>query len=85
MGLVLAAVAFGQGAYSFKINEVVVSNADGLIDEYGEHPGWIEIANTSWGTNNIRSCYLTTDRRALDESLSVPERVKLMSLIKLFV
>ena len=81
MGLVLAAVAFGQGAYSFKINEVVVSNADGLIDEYGEHPGWIEIANTSWGTNNIRSCYLTTDRRALDKSLSVPERAKLMSLI----
>ena len=73
--------AFGQGAFSFKINEVVVSNTDGLIDEYGERTGWIEIANTSWGTNNLRSCYLTTNREALNKGLSVPERVKLMSLI----
>lgn len=70
-----------QGAFSFKINEVVVNNTDGLTDEYDGRSGWIEIENTSWGTNNIRSCYLTTDRRALDPSLSVPERVKLMSLI----
>ena len=81
VGLAAVATAFGQGAFSFKINEVQVSNTNGLVDEYGERSGWIEIANTSWGTNNIRSCYLTTDRRALDESLSVPERVKLMSLI----
>lgn len=81
VGLAAVATAFGQGAFSFKINEVVVSNTNGLVDEYGERSGWIEIANTSWGTNNIRSCYLTTDRRAMDESLSVPERVKLMSLI----
>ena len=60
---------------------MVVSNTDGLIDEYGERTGWIEIANTSWGTNNLRSCYLTTNREALNKGLSVPERVKLMSLI----
>lgn len=74
-------VAFGQGAYSFKINEVVVINQSGLVDEYGERSAWIEIANTAWGTNNIRSCYLTTNRAALDKNMSVPERVKLMSLI----
>ena len=79
--MVAVATAFGQGAFSFKINEVVVSNTNGLVDEYGERSGWIEVANTSWGTNNIRSCYLTTDRRALDKGLSVPERVKMMSLI----
>ncbi len=81
VGLSAVASASGQGAFSFKINEVVVSNTRGLVDEYGEHTGWIEIANTSWGTNNIRSCYLTTNRGALDKGLSVPERVKLMSLI----
>ena len=81
VGLVAVVAAFGQGARSFKISEVVVTNTDGLIDEYGERSGWIEIANTSWGTINIRSCYLTTNRAALNEELSVPERVKLMSLI----
>ena len=60
---------------------MVVTNTHGLIDEYGERSGWIEIANTSWGTNNIRSCYLTTNREALNKDLSVPERVKLMSLV----
>lgn len=73
--------AFGQGAFSFKINEVVTSNAAGLVDEYGDRSGWIEIANTSWGTNNIRSCYLTTNRAALNPELSAPERIRLMSLI----
>ena len=81
VGLTVVAAAFGQGAFSFKINEVVVTNTHGLIDEYGERSGWIEIANTSWGTNNIRSCYLTTNREALNKDLSVPERVKLMSLV----
>ncbi|MCD8317433.1 MAG: OadG family protein [Paraprevotella sp.] len=81
VGLTAVASAFAQGAFSFKISEVVVRNTDGLIDEYGERSGWIEIANTSWGTNNIRNCYLTTNREALDKGLSVPERVKLMSLI----
>lgn len=80
-GLAFVVGAFGQGAHSFKINEVVVLNTDGLIDEYGERTAWIEIANTSWGTNNIRSCYLTTNRAALNEELSVPERVRLMSMI----
>ncbi len=79
--LCAASFAMGQGAYSFKINEVVVSNTNGLVDEYGERSAWIEIANTSWGTNNIRSCYLTTTRAALDKNLTVPERVKMMSLI----
>ena len=81
MGLAVVAAAFGQGARSFKISEVVVSNTNGLIDEYGGRSGWIEIANTSWGTINIRNCYLTTNREALNAELSVPERVKLMSLI----
>ena len=80
-GLVAVLAAFGQGAYSFKINEVVVSNATGLLDEYGDRPSWIEIVNTSWGTNNLRSCYLTTNRAALNPDLSVPQRIALMSLI----
>lgn len=73
--------ACAQIATNMKISEVVVDNRGGLVDEYGNRSGWIEICNTSWGTVNLRSCYLTTDRRTLNEELSVPERVKLMSLI----
>ena len=70
-----------QIATNLKISEVVVNNPAGLIDEYGNRNAWIEICNTSWGTVNLRSCYLTTNRKTLDPNLSVPERTKLMSAI----
>ena len=63
-----------QIATNLKISEVVVNNSAGLIDEYGNRNAWIEICNTSWGTVNLRSCYLTTNRKTLDPNLSVPER-----------
>ena len=77
----VAAAVFGQGAFSFKINEVVTFNTSGLVDEYGVRSAWIEITNTSWGTNDIRGCYITTNRAALNEDLTVPERIELMYLI----
>lgn len=58
----------------------MVNNRDGLVDEYGNRSPWIEIANTSWGTVNLQNCYLTNNRKAL-EDIPVPERIKLMSLI----
>ncbi len=85
LGLLVALVATvslsAQGVKYLKISEVVTDNANGLIDEYGERSAWIEVANTSWTTVNIHSCYLTTNRAALDENLTVPQRVKLMSLV----
>jgi sodium pump decarboxylase gamma subunit len=81
--LAICAIAPGakaQIASNLKISEVVTDNRNGLIDETGQHSPWIEICNTSYGTVNIQSCYLTNDRRAL-EDMSVPERVKLMSQI----
>ncbi|MCH5176607.1 MAG: OadG family protein [Prevotellaceae bacterium] len=50
-------------------------------DEYGEAHSWIEILNTSYTTHDIRNCYLTTDRAVLNEELSAPERIAMMSLI----
>lgn len=80
-GLFVAVALCAQGSRNLKITEVVTDNTDGLVDEYGRRSAWIEITNTSWSTVDVRSCYLTTDRRALDKNLSVPERVKLMSLV----
>ncbi len=85
LGLLVALVATlslsAQGVKYLKISEVVTDNANGLIDEYGGRNAWIEVSNTSWTTVNIHSCYLTTNRAALDKNLTVPERVKLMSLV----
>lgn len=74
--------ALAQGTQSLKINEVVVQNdSDGLQDEFGERSAWIEVANTSYGTVNLRNCYVTNNPKVLDKSLSAPERIALMSLI----
>ena len=66
---------------SIKLNEVMTANESSLIDEYGARNAWVEIANISHSTYNIRGMYLTTDRSVLDKTMSVPERVKRMSQI----
>lgn len=81
LGLPLGAAA--QGSQSLKINEVVVlPDSAGLIDEYGARSAWIEVANTSWGTTSLRNCYLTNNPHVLNPSLSAPERIALMSVLK---
>ena len=80
ISLLFVLEAAAQSAGSFKISEVVVGNTNGLVDEYGNRPSWIEVANTSWGTVNLQNCYLTNNRKAV-EDMPVRERVKLMSLI----
>ena len=66
---------------SIKLNEVMTDNQSSLIDEYGHRHAWVEIANISHSTYNIRGMYLTTDRTVLDKQMSVPERVSRMSQI----
>ena len=66
---------------SIKLNEVMTRNETSLIDEYGAHNAWVEIANISHSTYNIRGMYLTTDRSVLDKSMSVPERASRMCQI----
>ena len=66
---------------SIKLNEVMTQNESSLIDEYGVRNAWLEIANISHSTYNIRGMYITTDRSVLDKKTSVPERVSRMSQI----
>lgn len=84
LGLLLtvsASTMFGQMEKSIKINEVMTNNTASMQDEYGACNAWIEIANISHTTYNIRGMYITTDRSVLEKSMSVPERVKRMSVI----
>lgn len=72
---------YAQMDASIKLNEVMTNNVANVQDEYGEHKPWVEIANISFTTYNIRGMYLTTDRSVLDPNMSVPERIKRMSII----
>ena len=76
-----ASSVFGQGAKNIVINEVMTNNTASIQDEFGMHEAWIELENTSFTTYNIRGMYLTTDRSVLDQNMSVPERIKRMSII----
>ena len=71
----------GQGAKNIKINEVMTDNTSSIVDEYGKHLPWIELANTSFSTINVRGMYIATDKSVTDPSLTVPERVSKMSII----
>ena len=72
---------FGQGARNIRINEVLTNNTASVVDEFGNREAWIELENTSFTTYNIRGMYFTTDRSVLDPQMSVPERIKRMSVI----
>lgn len=82
-GLLLASTSgiMAQGAKNIRINEVLTNNTTSIQDEYGRHEAWIEMENTSFTTYNIRGMYFTTDRSVLDPNMSVPERIKRMSVI----
>ena len=51
-----------QSRSSLRINEVLVTNEDNFVDDYGQHNGWIEIWNSSFSSINIGGCYLTNDK-----------------------
>ncbi len=65
--LILFAVATGsktasaQNATDFRLNEILVLNDSGYVDDFGIHSQWIEIFNTSYSTIDIGGCYLTDD------------------------
>lgn len=61
----VVALAIGASAQSRKavrINEVVVENTpEGIADEYGAHPAWIELFNSNFAPIEISSIFITTD------------------------
>jgi len=82
-GILLASTStvMAQGAKNIRINEVLTNNTSSIVDEFGQREAWIELENTSFTTYNIRGMYLTTDITVLDPKMSVPERIKRMSVI----
>ena len=73
--------SMGQGAKNIKINEVMTRNTASIVDEYDNHIPWVELANVSFSTFNVRGMYVATDTAVLNPHLTVPERVAMMSCI----
>jgi sodium pump decarboxylase gamma subunit len=63
--------ALADGA-KFRISEVAIDSTKG---------SWIELQNTSWGTQDFGGFYITNDPAALNPELSAPERIKKMRLV----
>lgn len=76
-----SATTYAQGVRSIRINEVMTINTSSIQDEYGRHPAWIELANTSYSKFNVRNMYITTDTLTLKKDMSVQERIKHMNVI----
>lgn len=60
----LAACAWSAGAQgrgALKINEVMTSNTESIVDDYGRHGAWIELFNSAYAPLEMSSVYLTTD------------------------
>ena len=79
--LTSASAVMAQGAKNIRLNEVLTNNTASIVDEFGQREAWIELENSSFTTYNIRGMYLTTDRSVLDPKMSVPDRIKRMSVI----
>ena len=58
----VAAAAGAQNLSDLRIGEVLVENTCGLVDDYGQRNGWIEIFNSSNGTVKFGGCYLSDDK-----------------------
>ena len=54
--------AFAQGRSALRLNEVMVENDSSIVDEYGNHTGWIELFNSNFSPLEISSIYITNDK-----------------------
>lgn len=55
---------FGMNAQSqsdMRLNELLVTNTSDFQDDFGQHNGWFELFNVSYGTVDIGGCFLTND------------------------
>ena len=79
--LVSTTAMMAQGAKNMRVNDVLTKHGASMQVDYGQNHAWIELENTSFTTYNVRGMYFTTDKSVLDPKMSVPERIKRMSVI----
>lgn len=77
--LAILTVLFVSGAWADGIKSLRLSEV--AVGDTLEHSGWVEIQNTSWGTQDLGGFYITNNPAALDESLTPPQRMAYMHFI----
>jgi len=55
------ACASAQGRKSLRINEIMVQNDSGYVDDYGRYSAWIELFNTNFAPVEISSIFISDD------------------------
>lgn len=80
LAVTVSSAVFGQGAKNIVISEVMTNNTQSIVDEFGQREAWIELANTSFSTYNVRGMFIATDKSVL-QPMSAPERISRMSMI----
>ena len=67
------ATIFAQGRKGICINEVMAENDSKYVDDYGMRHAWIELFNSTYGTVQISTMYLTDDKsKAKEEYYTIP-------------
>lgn len=61
LALTVGNLASAQTAADLRINEVMTLNDSSIVDEYGNHCGWIEIFNSSYNSVDIGGLFITDD------------------------
>ena len=65
VGLTLCLSAGAQSQDAMRLNEYLVVNTEDFQDDFGQHPAWIELFNSSYGTVDIAGCFLSDDENNL--------------------
>ena len=66
--------ASADGVKSLRLSEAAIGDSAGT-------GAWIEIQNTSWGTQNLGGYYITNDPAVFTTELTAPQRIATMHLI----
>lgn len=66
--------ASADGVKSLRLSEAAIGDSAGT-------GAWIEIQNTSWGTQNLGGYYITNDPAVFNTELTAPQRIAKMHLI----
>ena len=61
MFVLAASATFAQSRKALRINEVMVQNESSIVDDYGEHHGWVELFNSNFAPLEISSVFITND------------------------
>ncbi len=74
--MAFATAATAQSRRSLRINEVMVQNDSGVVDDYGCRSAWIELFNSNYAPLEISSIYITNNREVL--KVTDPQQRKAM-------